>query len=313
MSSSAKTVTDGQATERKAQVAHTGFYTTDGQVITESKATIVANNCTVKGDDCMVDGNSNTISGKRATVFGNCNIIEKDAIGATVDGFGNVIFANDTMILGGSRNILCGEGKASPRARSRSPPRRRREAKENKQRRSSRSRSPPARNSGETLVGRLVFPAVMGLDVAAMMALMGAHNSIHEQMVEALQQSTFDSETRRRPPVRVRGMEQLVNRSETADEEDKKTESSQENKSTSSTTASKDAKEAEVPKEHQCSICMDKRVSVLTMPCAHMSMCDGCATELFKQGDDKCPICKKKIEQVMTSVPTKVFVAGRKA
>ena len=44
-----------------------------------------------------------------------------------------------------------------------------------------------------------------------------------------------------------------------------------------------------------CTICLDKPVDSIMIPCGHMAVCAGCSEDLR---DKKCPICNKPNIQV---------------
>ena len=41
-----------------------------------------------------------------------------------------------------------------------------------------------------------------------------------------------------------------------------------------------------------CKVCMAAKSCVLTMPCGHLALCEGCETRLSRDGSKRCPICR---------------------
>ena len=50
--------------------------------------------------------------------------------------------------------------------------------------------------------------------------------------------------------------------------------------------------------EYECSICKCEKVSMIWMPCGHMSICQHCSDILLQQNYDKCTICKEQYSKI---------------
>mmetsp|Transcript_19787 Transcript_19787/g.37756 ORF Transcript_19787/g.37756 Transcript_19787/m.37756 type:complete len:391 (-) Transcript_19787:132-1304(-) len=49
---------------------------------------------------------------------------------------------------------------------------------------------------------------------------------------------------------------------------------------------------------HACVVCMDRRRTVVLLPCRHMCICKECATVLFQTSPQRCPLCREDVEEV---------------
>eukprot|EP01111_Echinosteliopsis_oligospora_P016414 TRINITY_DN6815_c0_g1_i1.p1 TRINITY_DN6815_c0_g1~~TRINITY_DN6815_c0_g1_i1.p1 ORF type:complete len:358 (-),score=64.72 TRINITY_DN6815_c0_g1_i1:51-1124(-) len=47
-----------------------------------------------------------------------------------------------------------------------------------------------------------------------------------------------------------------------------------------------------------CSICLERTVSCIYLPCRHISNCSPCAKSVVQSSDKKCPLCRRDIENV---------------
>jgi hypothetical protein len=54
----------------------------------------------------------------------------------------------------------------------------------------------------------------------------------------------------------------------------------------------------------KCSICMEKLVNTILLPCSHICLCQSCAGQV-EDSDNSCPLCRAEIDTV-----SKVYIAG---
>lgn len=54
-------------------------------------------------------------------------------------------------------------------------------------------------------------------------------------------------------------------------------------------------KKKSIPTGSLCAICYEKQISVMVLPCRHVSMCSQCSIKL--ESNAKCPICRKDVEE----------------
>lgn len=57
-------------------------------------------------------------------------------------------------------------------------------------------------------------------------------------------------------------------------------------------------KQTKTVQDTDCRICFDKKIDVVLTPCGHHCLCQNCAN-LVKSKNQGCPICRKKIDQVV--------------
>ena len=43
----------------------------------------------------------------------------------------------------------------------------------------------------------------------------------------------------------------------------------------------------------KCTICLTEEKNTIVVPCGHLCVCKGCATEFAKQKSPDCPICRQ--------------------
>ena len=53
-----------------------------------------------------------------------------------------------------------------------------------------------------------------------------------------------------------------------------------------------EAEAEEIDENEECCICMDKRRSIVFLPCGHVCVCNTCAKDLIQ-----CPLCRVQIQQ----------------
>ena len=74
------------------------------------------------------------------------------------------------------------------------------------------------------------------------------------------------------------------------------------------TTDEDEADPCEDKSRQLCVVCMTSCVDTVMVPCGHACMCHGCATRV-KETTGKCPICRRKIENINTIIP-KIYYTG---
>jgi hypothetical protein len=52
-------------------------------------------------------------------------------------------------------------------------------------------------------------------------------------------------------------------------------------------------------KEQECVICLTNKKTVAYQPCNHLATCNGCARGLLKENNVNCPLCQKKVENMI--------------
>ena len=52
----------------------------------------------------------------------------------------------------------------------------------------------------------------------------------------------------------------------------------------------------------ECAFCFENRVLVLLIPCRHICLCSKCARHIMTNGDRRCLICQRKIQQVIEHI-----------
>jgi len=57
-----------------------------------------------------------------------------------------------------------------------------------------------------------------------------------------------------------------------------------------------------------CVVCYTNCVDTVMVPCGHACMCHGCAKRV-KETSGKCPICRRRIENINTIIPN-IYYAG---
>lgn len=57
-------------------------------------------------------------------------------------------------------------------------------------------------------------------------------------------------------------------------------------------------KEGFIPHNVICSICLDKNVNSLLLPCRHYTLCKVCVKEML-MSRSKCPICRNEIKKII--------------
>jgi hypothetical protein len=48
-----------------------------------------------------------------------------------------------------------------------------------------------------------------------------------------------------------------------------------------------------------CVVCFNRARDVVLIPCGHYGLCEMCAQQLFHDGTKECPICRRKINQIV--------------
>ena len=49
--------------------------------------------------------------------------------------------------------------------------------------------------------------------------------------------------------------------------------------------------------DRMCIICMEKEVSVVLLPCAHLVLCANCNKDYYNKVEDRCPYCMSSIDE----------------
>jgi hypothetical protein len=47
-----------------------------------------------------------------------------------------------------------------------------------------------------------------------------------------------------------------------------------------------------------CSICLDRTIQCILIPCKHMCTCNKCAEKIRKKNNSRCPICRQNFHQI---------------
>lgn len=59
------------------------------------------------------------------------------------------------------------------------------------------------------------------------------------------------------------------------------------------------AKEKADDAAKECKVCMDAEINTVLIPCGHVALCFDCAQLILSKGTKECPICKKKVQQLV--------------
>lgn len=49
----------------------------------------------------------------------------------------------------------------------------------------------------------------------------------------------------------------------------------------------------------ECVICLSGNPNILIVPCGHKCICASCSREIYKEKNEKCPVCRRPIKGVI--------------